>query len=96
MRHKIARMKEILIDMLRKSVHCILRRLSILMSSVCVAGAIEFPLHNRYFPWSTLVGDRQKRGYEITNWLSGVPRENDEGINTLSARHLHKLYVALR
>ncbi|KAF8834854.1 hypothetical protein BDN67DRAFT_512284 [Paxillus ammoniavirescens] len=72
-RHKIARIKEILIDMLRK---------------------IDFPLHNRYLPWSTLEGDLQKHGYEITNWPSGVPRENDKGIHTLSAGHVHKLYAA--
>ncbi|KAF8834729.1 hypothetical protein BDN67DRAFT_975802 [Paxillus ammoniavirescens] len=95
-RHKIARIKEILIDMLRKSIlRCILRRLLILMPSVCVAGAIDFPLHNRYLPWSTLEGDLQKHGFEITNWPSGVPRENDKGINTLSAGHVHKLYLAL-
>ncbi|KAF8833069.1 hypothetical protein BDN67DRAFT_58798 [Paxillus ammoniavirescens] len=41
-RHKIARIKEILIDMLRK---------------------IDFPLHNRYLPWSTLKGDLQKHGF---------------------------------
>ncbi|KIJ13222.1 hypothetical protein PAXINDRAFT_13972 [Paxillus involutus ATCC 200175] len=73
-RHKIAKVKEILIDMLRE---------------------INFPLHNRYLPWSTLEGDLQKHGYEITNWPSGVPRENDKGIHTLSAGHVHKLYLAL-
>ncbi|KIJ06592.1 hypothetical protein PAXINDRAFT_20221 [Paxillus involutus ATCC 200175] len=73
-RHKIAKIKEILIDMLRE---------------------IKFPLHNRYLPWSTLEGDLQKHGYEITNWPSGVPRENDKGIHTLSAGHVHKLYLAL-
>ncbi|KIJ06152.1 hypothetical protein PAXINDRAFT_20642 [Paxillus involutus ATCC 200175] len=61
-RHKIAKIKEILIDMLRE---------------------IDFPLHNRYLPWSTLEGDLQKHGYGITNWPSGVPRENDKGIHTL-------------
>ncbi|KIK75273.1 hypothetical protein PAXRUDRAFT_499036 [Paxillus rubicundulus Ve08.2h10] len=60
-----------------------------------VAGAIDFPLHNRYLPWSTLERDLQKHGYEITNWPPGIPRENDKGINTLSAGHVHKLYVAL-
>ncbi|KIJ13227.1 hypothetical protein PAXINDRAFT_170665, partial [Paxillus involutus ATCC 200175] len=73
-RHKIAKIKKILIDMLRE---------------------IDFPLHNRYLPWSTLEGDLQKRGYKITNWPSRVPRENDKGINTLSAGHVHELYVAL-
>ncbi|KAF8837539.1 hypothetical protein BDN67DRAFT_181702 [Paxillus ammoniavirescens] len=73
-RHKIAKIKEILIDMLRK---------------------IDFPLYNRYLPWSTLEGDLQKHSYEITNWPSGVPRENDKGIHTLSAGHVHKLYLAL-
>ncbi|KAF8834727.1 hypothetical protein BDN67DRAFT_975798 [Paxillus ammoniavirescens] len=53
---------------------------------LCVAG--DFPLF-------TLEGDLQKHSYEITNWLFGVPHENDEGINTLSVGHLHKLYVAL-
>ncbi|KIJ08675.1 hypothetical protein PAXINDRAFT_18196 [Paxillus involutus ATCC 200175] len=72
--HKIAKVKEILIDMLRE---------------------IKFPLHNRYLPWSTLEGDLQKHGYEITNWPSGVRRENDKGIHTLSAGHVHKLYLAL-
>ncbi|KIJ09518.1 hypothetical protein PAXINDRAFT_172472 [Paxillus involutus ATCC 200175] len=56
---------------------------------------IEFPLHSRYLPWSTLEGDLQKHGYDITNWPSGVPRENDKGIHTLSAGHVHKLYLAL-
>ncbi|KIJ06147.1 hypothetical protein PAXINDRAFT_20648 [Paxillus involutus ATCC 200175] len=73
-RHKIAKIKEILIDMLRE---------------------IDFPLHNRYLPWSTLEGDLRKHGFEITNWPSGVPRENDKGISTLSAGHVHKLYLAL-
>ncbi|KAF8834725.1 hypothetical protein BDN67DRAFT_1045129 [Paxillus ammoniavirescens] len=56
---------------------------------------IDFPLHNRYLPWSTLEGDLQKHGYEITKWPSCVPRENDKGIHTLSAGHIHKLYLAL-
>ncbi|KIJ13226.1 hypothetical protein PAXINDRAFT_100817 [Paxillus involutus ATCC 200175] len=73
-RHKIARIKEILIEMLR---------------------AIDFPLHNRYLPWSMLEGDLQKHGYEITHWPSGVPRENDKGISTLSAGQVNKLYLAL-
>ncbi|KAF8836520.1 hypothetical protein BDN67DRAFT_974062 [Paxillus ammoniavirescens] len=72
-RHKIARIKEIFLDMLR---------------------GIDFPLHNRYLPWSTLEGDLQKHGYVIINWPSGVPRENDKGIHTLSAGHVHKLYLA--
>ncbi|KIJ13246.1 hypothetical protein PAXINDRAFT_14004 [Paxillus involutus ATCC 200175] len=64
------------------------------MSLVCVAGGIGFPLHNYYLPWPTLESDLQKHGYEIINWPPGVPRENDKGINTLSAGHVHKLYLA--
>ncbi|KIJ10897.1 hypothetical protein PAXINDRAFT_16179 [Paxillus involutus ATCC 200175] len=56
---------------------------------------INFPLHNNYLPWSTLEVDLQKHGYEITNWPSGVLRENDKGINTLNAEHVQKLYLAL-
>ncbi|KIJ07488.1 hypothetical protein PAXINDRAFT_19326 [Paxillus involutus ATCC 200175] len=63
----------------------------ILIDMLC---AIDFPLHNHYLPWSTLEGDLRKHGYEITNWPSGVLRENDKGINTLSAGHIHKLYAA--
>jgi hypothetical protein len=80
--------------MLRKSICCIFTRFSINVVGP-FAGEIEFPLHNRYLPWSTLEGDLQKHGYEITNWPSGVPRENDKGIHTLSAGHVHKLYLAL-
>jgi hypothetical protein len=65
------------------------------MPSVRVAGAIDFPLHNRYLPWSTLEGDLHKHGYEIINWPSSIPRENDKGIRSLSAGHVRKLYDAL-
>ncbi|KAF8837736.1 hypothetical protein BDN67DRAFT_157414 [Paxillus ammoniavirescens] len=56
---------------------------------------IDFPLRNNYLPWSSLEGDLRKHGYEITNWPSGVLRENDKGINALTARNVNKLYFAL-
>ncbi|KAF9218758.1 hypothetical protein BS17DRAFT_790703 [Gyrodon lividus] len=56
---------------------------------------ITFPVRNNRLPWYTLEDDLRTHGYAIINWPSGVPRENDKGVYTLSAAHVDKLYFAL-
>ena len=91
--HKIDKIKQKLVEMLRKSFHHMQHALN--RATTMYTGEIGFKLSNGRLPWSTLDGDLQRKGYMIVNWPQGVVRDRDKWISGLSAEDADKLHDAL-